>query len=43
MNAIFDDAHDRDCVDLVLRVIALYSERDACSNGWLKPEEIRWR
>ena len=43
MNKIFYEAEDRDCLDLVLRVIALYAKRDM-DFGWLAPNEIReWR
>ena len=40
MNAIFEAAEERDCLDLVLRVIALYSKRDA-EHGWLGLNEVR--
>lgn len=42
MSAILAEAEQRGCVDIALRLIAHFSERDA-KRGWLAYDETRKR
>ncbi len=40
MTAMLTEASRRDCLDIVLRVVAYFTERDA-KRGWLAYNEVR--